>query len=79
MSKPRKPFMIEHLMKRGNCFAVVYKTMTPGFYQHVDWVDWDGTKFGSREDAEAAIRTCGYKSAHVIEVLDEIRTIVWRN
>ncbi len=75
--KPRKPFMIERT-GRGKIFAVVAKDR-PGEYHHVDWVDWEGSKFSSREDAEAAIRTCGYKAAQVIEVLDEQRVIVGRS
>lgn len=76
--KPRKPFMIERTGKNnGDDFAVVAKDR-PGEYHHVDWVDWDGTQFATRDDAEAAIRTCGYKSAQVIEILDQIRTTIRR-
>lgn len=69
--KPNKPFMIE----KGNDLAVVYRSITSG-YQHVDWVGWDGTKFATREDAEKAIRNCGYTDAQVIEILDEQRVVI---
>ena len=67
--RPRKPFMIA----KGDDFALL-DTYAEHFRK---WVDWDGTRFATKEEAEQAItRESELAGATVIEIIQKTRVRV---
>lgn len=66
--KPKKPFMIE---RNDDCYRVFMSDANNG--PRGKWVNWDGTKFQTKTEAEQIIVQHGLVDAKVIEILDEIR------
>lgn len=67
---PRNRFMIYREDGDGNDFARVHKTLR----MFVDWQDWEGSKFATKEEAEAFITELQQlKGAKVIEIIEETR------
>lgn len=68
MGRPYKPFMIISTLNDK------YATTLSGGRIH--WDDWEGEQFLTKEDAEKRIKDFGILNVEVIEILDEIRTII---
>lgn len=71
-----KPYMIMREDGDGNDFATIYRFRfiaedVPAFKE---WVDWEGTKFATKEEAQIIIDHNPFlEGATVIEVLEETR------
>ena len=65
--KPKKPFMIE-----GGPTANEFLRITPT--GRVKWVDWDGSQYSTKEDAQKALDGVNLlHPARIIEILDYVR------
>ena len=68
--KPKRPFMIE-----GGPSGMDFLRITPK--GRVRWVDWEGNKWATKEEAEEAMNSVNLLySAKIIEIQDEIRVRV---
>lgn len=65
--RPKRPFMIMAVDETGNDMLRV----TP---KGCKWVDWDGSKYATREEAQAEIdRLNLLRPAKVVEIIEETR------
>lgn len=78
--RPKKPFMIYRDNGDGNDFLRCtygrpkYDTDLPPQITSVKWVDWEGSKFSTKEEAERIIeRLTSLRGATVIEIIEEHR------
>lgn len=76
--KPKKPFMIERdgrqFGKPGDDFALIsIPAKLPVSPVLKRWVDWDGSRFATKAEAQKIIDTLKLDGAQVIEIIDEVR------
>lgn len=65
-----RPFMI----KVGDQFAKINASATI-MSEHVRLVDWEGSTYATRDQADRAIKVFGVKGGEVVEVLGESRIL----
>lgn len=74
--RPKKPFMIE----RGNELAHIryYQSIVTRDNLRVKWVDWEGTQFATKAEAQIFLddpsTAALFEGAVVIEILDQVRS-----
>ncbi len=69
--KPAKPFMI----MVGDDYVKINVHATPG-QEDYTLVDWEGSRYTTRLAAERAVKVFGIEHAEVVEIEDEVRTII---